>query len=77
MLAARVNEIADGIYRNKPLLFHTGSCRLFPAACEGVRRITPLTQLRTSDSLTANKTKTGHLISFWQRQILPNHYVEL
>jgi flavorubredoxin len=69
MLTARVDEIANGIYRinipvpptvvpggfsfnqyliddDQPLLFHTGSRRLFPAVSDSVRRIIPLKQLR-------------------------------
>jgi flavorubredoxin len=69
MLTARVDEIANGIYRinipvpptvvpggfsfnqylivdDQPLLFHTGSRRLFPAVSDSVRRIIPLEQLR-------------------------------
>lgn len=69
MFTARVDEIANGIYRinipvpptvvpggfsfnqyliidDQPLLFHTGSRRLFPAVSDSVKRIIPLKRLR-------------------------------
>ncbi len=69
MFTARVDEIANGIYRinvpvpptvvpggfsfnqyliidDQPLLFHTGSRRLFPAVSDSVKRIIPFKRLR-------------------------------
>lgn len=69
MLTARVDEIANGIYRinipvppsvvpggfsfnqylivdEQPLLFHTGSRRLFPAVSDAVKRIIPVDRLQ-------------------------------